>query len=729
MNESTSSAARGTSISFQKSGERNTARYVSATTVCEEGMQDSRWIGLYWSAAGEVQRQNMFGHGPGVNLSEFPLHAFDLEIDGQDLRNRWLWKGASERRGAVAPDGNSKTVEAIVALSHQVRPVSINVITRLDGTPFLARRLEITNTGAEPAALSHLSPWSGMLWSISWQEERDEVADEATSFSLGFFRSPAKGSEGDFVWEPLPRGVRRIESGTGHSGHGNPFFIVRNGITGQTAIGSLAYSGNWFAEFWLDPHLTASGRSARGVHLSFRMGPRAPAPLRVIAAGETIVTPETHLAILHAGTDACIAELHEHLRRSVIPPRPAKKEYFIVAGRVVEEPGSWILNEIDIAAEMGVHAFMVDAGWFGEKPNWWLQRGNWEVGDWMPGGLKACRDRCHDRGLMFGLWMEPEGVGDHSRLLREHPDWLLRTDGERNPALPAHTLDLGHPDAAAFMTQQVLRVIREHRPDFFKLDYNLGVFEGGQRLRDGWLEHESWRHYEVMYDLFDQVRREFPEVALENCSAGGGRNDLGMLSHFHYAAISDFSMFPRSIRAINGLTMFLPPEALCYYHNHMPSAHLKADLDTHLRVTLFVQPFFVGFGAQDADRSTAYYDKTRRYIRLIKELAAPILAAKPSVYHHTPGIGLSQPADWCVLEYASPDRSRGYVGVFKLTSGEKSFRLTPKGIDRGAEYEVTLDNENQTFRAPGRELADQGLTIQLDAANTSELVIFSKVRA
>ena len=33
-----------TEISFQKSGPRDSARYVSATTVCEEALQDSRWI-------------------------------------------------------------------------------------------------------------------------------------------------------------------------------------------------------------------------------------------------------------------------------------------------------------------------------------------------------------------------------------------------------------------------------------------------------------------------------------------------------------------------------------------------------------------------------------------------------------------------------------------------------------------------------------------------------------
>ncbi|MDD4889368.1 MAG: alpha-galactosidase, partial [Phycisphaerae bacterium] len=428
--------------------------------------------------------------------------------------------------------------------------------------------------------------------------------------------------------------------------------------------------------------------------------------------------------ILHNGFDECVAAWHAHLRASVIPPRPRGKEFYTIAGRVVEEPGEWMLREIDIAAEIGVGAFMVDAGWYGNEFGPWPDlRGDWQVGSWLPGGLAACRERCHKKGLLFGLWMEPEVMGAKSRLLKEHPDWTLRTDNGREIA---KVLDLANPDAARFMRESVLRVIREQRLDFFKIDYNVRVHEGGQHATGGYLESELWRHYETLYATFDEVRRTMPDVALECCSSGGGRNDLGMMSRFHYACESDFSMFPRSIRAINGLTIFLPPESLCYYHNHMSAAHQKADLDTHLRVTLFAQPIFVGFGAQNADRATPYFDRTRRYIQLARDFTGPIMAAKAVVYHHTPDIVLYAPAEWCVLEYGAADRSRGYAGVFRLGNGAAEYRLRLRGVDLAADYEVTLDNGSQTFRMPGRELALTGLPIDLDAAMTSELVMYER---
>jgi len=98
-----------------------------------------------------------------------------------------------------------------------------------------------------------------------------------------------------------------------------------------------------------------------------------------------------------------------------------------------------------------------------------------------------------------------------------------------------------------------------------------------------------------------------------------------MLSRFHYACESDWGVFPYNIRAINGLSLFIPPESICYYHNILPFAHQTADADTHLRVALFAVPIFVGFGAQDTDRSMPYFQKTRRYIAMHKGFCRPVL--------------------------------------------------------------------------------------------------------
>lgn len=703
---------------FHQSGGRPAARYASAETVYEEALEHGRLVGLYWSASGQVQRENTSAELPGFDATRLPLHTFELEVDGQSLHNRWDWAAACQRAGK-RPD----TIEAVIELHHQARPVTVRVVTRLDGTSVLVRYLEITNTGTQPAALAHVAPLAGRLWTTQiagfqppGQANPSYNSQLQSKFTLGYLKHENALEEGDFIWQPLPQESFRIERKSHGRSWGSPYYILKNQASGEMFFIGLAWSGNYYAEFTNRPE----------EQLFFRLGPLAPAPLRVIAPGETVRSPEVHLGLFHTAFDQAVGYWHQHLRASVVPPRPAGKEMYTVAGRVVEEPGEWILREVDIAAQMGVEAFMVDAGWYGNKfANWPAQRGDWQEGDWLPGGLAGIREYAHQRGLLFGLWHEAEAISNQSQLHQQHPEWALHTDDGR-PC--AETLDLANPSAAAFFEENVIRLIRDHHLDFYKLDYNVSVGEGGQSLRDGFAESEFWRHYEVVYRIYERVRREFPDVCLENCAGGGGRNDLGMLARFHYACESDWSVMPYSIRAINALTLFIPPEALCYYHNHVNwmgvQAHQLADADTHLRVTLFATPIFVGFGAQNPDCSGAFFQKTRRYIELHKGFCRPVLAGKPLVYHHTPDIGLFSPAEWCVLEYSQPGRERGYAGVFKLGNQQTEYILRLRGIDLGREYLITLDNHPTTFQIPGRELSIHGLPIHLDAPLTSELVLY-----
>lgn len=718
-------------ISFYQSRGRPAVRYVSDSTVYEEALENGRWTDLYWSAAGQVQRENLTERLPGLDPSRYPLEGFHLEIDGQSLHGDWQWVGTGQRPGPRAG-----TSEAVVELRHAVRPVTVKIVTRLDGSPVLARYLEITNTGSAPAALSRVAPWSGRLWSnierpismraggaISRESAKMRINPsfpaDAAQFRVGFMAGEEWGEEGDFSWHDIVDksfSLRRFATGRAF---GSPYAIVENLVTGQRFFLALAWSGNYTFDFDITD----------GKHLFASLSPMAPAPLRVLAAGETVISPEVHIAPTHGTIDAAVAAWHRHVRESVLPARPAGKQMYTVAGRVIEEPGDWILDEVSIAAEMGVEAFMVDAGWYGSTfGHWTEQRGDWTEGDWLPGGLKVIREHCHKHGLLFGLWHEAEAIGRSSQLRLDHPDWVLNSGGGQESA---NTLDLANPEVARFVEDTVLRLVDEHKLDFYKLDYNVSVQKGGQTLRDGFLESEFWRHHEVIHRTYDRVLREFPDVCLENCASGGGRNDIGMLSRFHYSCESDWSIHPIAIRAINAMSLFIPPEALCYYHNHINfeadvQAHMTADMDTHLRVTLFAVPIFVGFGGQEADRSTAFFQKTKRYLELHKGFCRPILGGRPSVYHHTPDIGVLRPADWCVLEYAAPDRSRGYAGVFRLAVGAGEYRLCLRGVDYGADYLVTLDNNAQAFTMSGRDLAVQGLPIPLDSAMTSELIMYQR---
>ena len=117
---------------------------------------------------------------------------------------------------------------------------------------------------------------------------------------------------------------------------------------------------------------------------------------------------------------------------------------------------------------------------------------------------------------------------------------------------------------------------------------------------------------------------------------------------------------------------------------------------------------------------------------MARNFCYPIIAGNALVFHHTPGIGVLLDAAWCVLEYAAPDHSRGYCGVFSLNQHELSgpaveYVVRLRGIDYARQYEITLDNSGQSFSVSGHELANVGLTVRIVGSMSSELILYQAI--
>jgi len=696
-------------------------RYSSGLTIYDEALVKGRWVGRYWSAAGRIKPERDIAKDLEFSepliphwLKQLPLDSFCLDIDGQSLQSHWKWTDAKR----VACKDNS--THALVELSHGVRPVNIRVHMKLDGTPFLVRWLEITNTSDRPAALSSVSPWSGLLWSVLNYREL-LPAGMNNAFSLGYYASEAWGWEGDFVWEPLLNGVRRIEGKKGRSGHACPFFMVRNEGTGEYFVGHIAWSGNWKIDFRCD-----QDPASQDALLFFKAGPSAPSPQRVLGPGETISTPAVHLGLLHADLDGCVQALHDHIRHSVMPAYPKGRRQLVqynAWGYVADDlDEQLLLREVDMAADIGCELFIVDAGWYGaERKNWYNTVGDWFPGSWLPNGLEPARKYARRRGLLFGLWVEIECAGDRSNLLKEHPDWILKRDGEPVP----RALDLTRPEVASWVESEIVRLIERYDLDLFRLDYNINVYEAGQTMRDGYVENTLWRHYETLYGIFERVRERFPNIILQNCSSGGGRNDLGMLGRFHETQLTDWCTLPRGLKILNGMTLALPPESLIFFSGFVTQQQsLRGDLDTQLRTCILGLPWIVGVAPSQGEVNTQMRDRMVHHINLYKNFIRPILPSC-KVFHHAPILRHEAGSEWCVLEYDAPDASKGVAAVFRLTPGKDAeYHFRSRGLDPAKRYRVTFDNTGKIAELDGWELIKGGLTVLLDSPLTSELLLF-----
>lgn len=80
----------------------------------------------------------------------------------------------------------------------------------------------------------------------------------------------------------------------------------------------------------------------------------------------------------------------------------------------------------------------------------------------------------------------------------------------------------------------------------FRIDYNTTIYEGGDRMKDGFLENTEWRHVQALYAVFDHLRKRFPNVIFQNRTNGGGRLDYGIMQRFENTELSDWLRAPRA---------------------------------------------------------------------------------------------------------------------------------------------------------------------------------------
>jgi alpha-galactosidase len=325
--------------------------------------------------------------------------------------------------------------------------------------------------------------------------------------------------------------------------------------------------------------------------------------------------------------------------------------------------------------------------------------------------------------MLFGLWVEIESVGAAAKLRQQHPDWVLTRNGE--PVTNGRQLDVANPAVAAWMESEMARIIQKYDLDMFRLDYNTTMEQGGNRVKDGFVENTTWRHIDNLYAMFDRLRKRFPNVIFQNCAGGGGRLDLGIMRRFHNTELSDWMRAPRGLKILNGMTWILPPELLLRTFGTEVGDHATdGDLDLQLRTVMLSRPIFRGIAPSLEEFNPVLRKKIRDSVNLFKNTVRPIMVGS-RVYHHTPLTPLLEASPWMVLEYATPDYRRAVAGIFRTSQqGEPVYVFHPRGLDAGRSYKVTWGNHPQSAEVSGARLAREGIAVRLDTNLTSELLIF-----
>ena len=447
-------------------------------------------------------------------------------------------------RLAVRQTGVSVPAPSRVRVELRADSAGLDVVTELELTPqgVLRARHRVTNTGAGDFALASLD----VLLPVP------ERAGELLDFSglWAYERRPQRGTLRDGTWSR--------ETRHGRPGHDDPFLLMAGtpgfGFrTGEVWAVHLAWSGD--KRLWAE-------RQALGASLLGAGELLAPGEIR-LAPGEAYTSPWTVAVWSDAGIDGLSERLHGWIR-STRPARPPRPVVLNTWEAVYFDQSLERLTELaDAAARAGVERFVLDDGWFTGRTDDRRALGDWFVdpGRW-PAGLHPLIAAVHERGMDFGLWVEPEMVSPDSELARAHPDWIL---GGPDGATWRHqrVLDLAVPAAAAYVLERLTALLTEYPIAFLKWDHN----------RDLLVDGATHRQTTALYRLLAALRSRFPRLEIESCASGGARIDLGILEHTDRVWTSDTNDALERQHIQRWTGVLLPPEFLGS-HVGAPAAHI-----------------------------------------------------------------------------------------------------------------------------------------------------------
>lgn len=154
-----------------------------------------------------------------------------------------------------------------------------------------------------------------------------------------------------------------------------------------------------------------------------------------------------------------------------------------------------------------------------------LGEGYCTVGDWLephherfPHGMKGIAQSIRDKGLRPALWLAPFVAQKESRILREHPDWVL-TNIEGKPQKVSanngglYALDVCNKEVQAYIRTVVHTAVHDWGFEYLKIDYTYAA---------ALIDHGGHNRAQLTCAALDTIR----EAAGEKCCISLGATQL-----------------------------------------------------------------------------------------------------------------------------------------------------------------------------------------------------------
>lgn len=562
------------------------------------------------------------------------------------------------------------------------------------------------------------------------------IGFKAESYHLTHFHG-GWAKEMIMVEEELRNGIKSIETkrGVRTTEYENPSFILSlnqqaQEYNGEIYMGALAWSGNFKLNFQVDDQERCQMISGINPFASDY----------TIAQSDTFVTPKMILTYSNQGKHAASINLHRWSRRYNLAEGNQVRPIVLNSweGAYFSFDEATITKMIDGASEMGVEIFVLDDGWFGNKyPRNSDKAG---LGDWqvnqkkLPNGISQLIDHTENKGMKFGIWVEPEMVNPQSELAQKHPNWIIQRMNKREMLLERNQLllDLSNPEVQDFVFNTVHDLLTDNpRIAYIKWDANRHIQNFGSTHLNSNKQSHLWIDYNRgLENIIKKLTSLHPEVIFQACASGGGRLDYGTLKNMHEFWTSDNTDAYERLFIQWGTNHIYPPIATGAHitkspghqtHRHIP-LKFRCDVAMGGRLGLELQP-------KDLSQTDTQFTKNiiSTYKRLRHIIQFGDLYRLQSPYNND---------GYTSINYVTADKTEALTMIYSHDFHRRSERNVTKikGLDPESMYKITEINkasktsltscDGQTIS--GSVLMEVGIKVNLKSPYTSTVLHLEK---
>jgi alpha-galactosidase len=284
---------------------------------------------------------------------------------------------------------------------------------------------------------------------------------------------------------------------------------------------------------------------------------------------------------------------------------------------------------------------------------------------------------------------------------------------------PTRLFNLADPEARRWLTDTLIDMIRDNGIDIYRQDFNMDPLEYWRRKdtpdRKGITE---LKYIEGLYELWDALLAEFPDLWIDNCSSGGRRLDLETSMRSVTLWRSDTGCFPETEKnrvtvwnhnQILGLSQYLP------YHDCA-----VWDIDAYTVRSTSTQGMAANFHIFDPDFD---FEQGARVLEEVDDMRG----YWDGDFYPLTEATLDESV-WSAYQLDCGDH--GAVYAFRRAQCEEPENTLPlAALDRDAQYAVTLMDErfNKTHcTMMGAEMAC-GVKLTIPQARNSLIMKYRKI--